>query len=138
MPADYLSGAASPPPVPTLPFRVAADTPSPKFSSRSASVSTGSSDAGPLTPSFDHSANAAVLSQLREQVNGAREVWKSQITDLEAQVRALKKEIEGLKVAPCVACGHVACADGDMKTSVLNRPRAKAGTGGRTLFGGDD
>jgi hypothetical protein len=126
-----------------LAFRSTADSPStPGFSSRSASFSTGSSDVGgggPRTPSVDHSANAAVLSQLREQVNGAREVWKSQIAELEAQVRSLKKEVEELKAAPCVACGHVAYANnGEMKTSVLNRPRAKTATGGRTLFGGDD
>ena len=142
LPSDYLSGAASPPPVPVWPFRATADSPStPGFSSRSASISTGSSDVGPRTPSVDHSANAAVLSQLRDQVNSAREVWKSQIGDLEAQVRALKKEIDELKVAPCVACGHVACAavpNGEVKTSVLNRPRAKTAAGGRTLFGGDD
>ncbi len=56
-------------------------------------------------------------------------------------MRALKKEIDELKVAPCVACGHVACAgvpNGEVKTSMLNRPRAKIATGGRTLFGGDD
>jgi len=140
LPSDYLSGAASPP-VPVLSFRATADSPStPGFSSRSASFSTGSSDAGPRTPSVDHSANAAVLSQLRDQVNGAREVWKSQISDLEAQVRSLKKEIEELKVAPCASCGHVACGDApnEMKTSMLNRPRAKTAAGGRTLFGGDD
>lgn len=142
LPSDYLSGASSPPPVPTLPFRATADSPStPGFSSRSASISTGSSDMGPRTPSVDHTAHAAVLSQLRDQVNGAREVWKSQIADLEAQVRSLKKEIEGLKVAPCVACGHVACAtvpNGEVKPSMLNRPRARTAAGGRTLFGGDD
>ena len=142
LPSDYLSGTASPPPVPVFPFRTTADSPStPGFSSRSASISTGSSDVGPRTPSVDHSANTAVLSQLRDQVNSAREVWKSQIGDLEAQVRALKKEIEELKVAPCVACGHAACAavpNGEVKTSMLNRPRAKTATGGRTLFGGDD
>ena len=139
LPSDYLSGATSPPPVPTLPFRATADSPSTSvFSSRSASISTGSSDMGPRTPSADHSANAAVLSQLRDQVNGAREVWKSQITELEAQVRVLKKEVEELKVAPCAACGHVACANGEVKASMLNRPRAKTAAGGRTLFGGDD
>ena len=142
LPSDYLSGAASPPPVPTLHFRPTVDSPStPGFSSRSASISTGSSDTGPRTPSVDHSANAVVLSQLRDQVNGAREVWKSQIADMEAQVRALKKEIEELKVAPCAACGHVGCADvpnRETKPSVLNRPRAKTAAGGRTLFGGDD
>ena len=139
LPSDYLSGNASPPPVPAFPFRTTADSPStPGFSSRSASISTGSSDVGPRTPSVDHSANTAVLSQLRDQVNSAREVWKSQIGDLEAQVRALKKEIDELKVAPCVACGHVACANGEAKTSMLNRPRARTATGGRTLFGGDD
>jgi len=142
MPSDYLSGATSPPPVPTLSFRPTVDSPStPGFSSRSASISTGSSDAGPPTPSVDHSANAVVLAQLRDQVNGAREVWKSQIADLEAQVRTLKKEVEELRMAPCAACGHVGCEiglGGDVKTSVLNRPRAKTATGGRTLFGGDD
>ena len=142
MPSDYLSGAASPPPVPTLSFRPTADSPStPGFSSRSASVSTGSSDADPRTPSVDHSANAVVLSQLRDQVNGAREAWKSQIADLEAQVRALKKEVEELRMAPCAACGHVECEAilrDEAKTSVLNRPRARTATGGRTLFGGDD
>ena len=143
MPSDYISGAASPPPVPMLSFRPTVDSPStPGFSSRSASFSTGSSDAGPLTPSVDHSASAVVLSQLRDQVNGAREVWKSQIADLEAQVRALKKDVEELRMAPCAACGHVGCEvilGGEVKTSMLNRPRAKtAATGGRTLFGGDD
>ena len=137
LPSDYLSGAASPPPVPTLPFRTTADSPStPGFSSRSASISTGSSDARPQTPSVDHNANTIVLSQLRDQVNGAREVWKSQIADLEAQVRALKKEVEELKVAPCAACGHA--PNGEAKLSVLNRPRAKTASGVRTLFGGDD
>lgn len=142
MPSDYLSGAASPPPVPTLSFRPTVDSPStPGFSSRSASISTGSSDAGPPTPSVDHSANAVVLAQLRDQVHGAREVWKSQIADLEAQVRALKKEVEELRTAPCAACGHVGCETGlrgEGKTSMLNRPRAKTAAGGRTLFGGDD
>ena len=140
MPVDYLAGggAASPPLAPTPPFRVAGDTPTtPGFSSRSASVS-GSSDAGPQTPSVDHSANAAVLSQLRDQVNGAKEAWKTQIADLEAQVQALKKELEEFKAAPCAACGHVASAallNGEVKASVLNRPRAKTGAaGGRTLF----
>jgi len=80
-----------------------------------------------------------VLSQLRDQVNGARELWKTQIADLEAQVRALKKEVEELKAAPCAACGHATVpSGGEAKASMLNRPRARNAAGGRTLFGGDD
>ena len=81
--------------------------------------------------------NAASLSLLQKQVYGARDVWKSQIADLEAQVRALKSEVAGLKEMPCPSCGHFgggsSCGE---KTSVLNRPRAKTAAGNQR-FGGE-
>ena len=73
-------------------------TPEAYVSSCSTSISTGFSDVGPRAPSVNHSANTAVPSRLRDQVNGAIEVWKPQVADLEAQVLTLKKEVEDLRV----------------------------------------
>ncbi len=77
------------------------------------------------------------MTNLQKQTYGTKENWKSQLHDLEAQVRALKAEVADLRQAPCPSCGHLgggsSCAE---KPSVVNRPRAKTATGNhRTLFG---
>jgi hypothetical protein len=134
----------------TGPFSTQSPTAPSLISSRSGSISTGSSEQPPSTPGgLLHTMSASSsteggnhsLSLLHKQVYGAREVWRGQISDLEAQVRALQAEIAALKQTPCPSCGHMGggCSGTDEKISVMNRPRAKTAAGvSRTLFGNAD
>ncbi|KAG8825698.1 hypothetical protein FRC18_010214 [Serendipita sp. 400] len=157
MPSDYLAQTPSAPPMPSIAsgsnsghsMTQSPTTPS-LWSSRSESVSTGSLDIQqPLTPggfvqsmssssSLEGPGGATSLALLQKQVYGARDVWKSQISDLEAQVKALKLEIAGLRNAPCPACGHLgggsSCMD---KQSIINRPRAKTATSNKRFGDGE-
>lgn len=152
MPSDYLASAVPPPSgfmststSTSGHFSTQSPTTPSLWSSRSESMSTGSSEVPPLTPGgllhsgslVDGSANSLTI--LQKQVYGARDAWKVQIADLEAQVRALKAEVVELRKCPCPSCGFLgggsSCTE---KGSVVNRPRAKTGAGpNRVLFGGE-
>lgn len=122
-----------------------ADTPS--------SISPGRS---PVTPGFslrsdgstaDRSSIAAtgsedqtsVIQALQEQIVSARKAWQRHIWELEGQVRDLKAEVDGLRIAGndkgyCEVCGRGKSEeDGhDMKkVGVVNRPRARTGDAAR-------
>lgn len=155
MPLDYLASPALATPVPSLAagnstgqsITQSPTTPS-LWSSRSESVSTGSMDLPPSTPgglvhslssgSSMETGNIASLPLSQKQFYGTRDIWKSQIADLEAQIRALKSEVAALKEAPCPSCGHFGGGSSCMeKTSVLNRPRAKTAAGNQRFGGGE-
>ncbi|KAG8825962.1 hypothetical protein FRC17_008442 [Serendipita sp. 399] len=157
MPTDYLAQGPSVHPVPSMPYgsnsghsmTQSPTTPS-LWSSRSESVSTGSLDIQqPGTPgglvhsmsscsSLEGPGGATSLSLLQKQVYGGRDMWKTQISDLEAQVKALKAEIVELRKSPCPSCGHLgggsSCAE---KTSVINRPRAKTAVNNQRFGDGE-
>jgi hypothetical protein len=159
MPVDYLSNLTPAPPAPSFmsasnsagQFSTQSPTTPSLWSSRSESMSTGSSEMPPFTSggglvhsigstSSSMDGGAQSMSHLQRQVQASREVWKGQITDLEAQVRALKAEVADLRQSPCPSCGHFGGGSSCMeKTSVVNRPRAKTAAGtNRTLFGNAD
>ncbi|PVF91998.1 hypothetical protein CPB86DRAFT_791604 [Serendipita vermifera] len=155
MPADYLSNTV---PVPTAgsmspstsaQFSTQSPTTPSLWSSRSESISTGSSELPLHTPglmqslssgSFTDGSGPSSPSMLQKQFNGAKEVYKHHIAELEAQVAALKAEVAELKQCPCPSCGFLGggSSSGE-KTSVVHRPRAKTAAGNhRTLFGNTD
>lgn len=155
MPTDYLANANAAPLPTTRPMSNSASgqfsTQSPTtpslWSSRSESISTGSSEMPPLTPNgllqslssgSSLEGGVAPLSIVQKQNNPA-EMYKSHIADLEAQVRALKAEVSELRKCPCPSCGYLGGgSSGTEKGSVLNRPRAKTGAGSnRVLFGAE-
>lgn len=76
------------------------------------------------------SQSAATIAALREQLEALRKTSRTQISELESQVKALKTELEASK---CDRCGQ----DGDRPTErgITNRPRAQTGTGDRTAPG---
>ncbi|CAG8739834.1 5925_t:CDS:1, partial [Acaulospora colombiana] len=144
MPADYLSNSAANPPLPTAGymspstsghFSTQSPTTPSLWSSRSESISTGSSELPLHTPGLMHSLNSSSFtdgsgpnspSTMQKQLHGAKEVYKHHIAELEAQVAALKAEVAELKQCPCPSCGFLGggSSSGE-KTSVVHRPRAK-------------
>ena len=155
MPSDYLSSSTPVPPVASYmstsnsagQFSTQSPTTPSLWSSRSESISTGSSEMPPFTPggllpsvgsiSSSMDGGAQSVSYLQRQIHASKDIWKNQIADLEAQVRALKTEVAELRQSPCPSCGHFGGGSSCMeKTSIVNRPRAKTAAGtNRTLFG---
>ncbi|EPQ60540.1 hypothetical protein GLOTRDRAFT_52805 [Gloeophyllum trabeum ATCC 11539] len=91
---------------------------------------------------------SAVIQALQEQIISARKGWQMQIWELEGQVRELKAELDQLRATGnsnnngyCEMCGRGSAAPGESghdggKATVINRPRAPTGIGGR--FGCSD
>ncbi|KIY66177.1 hypothetical protein CYLTODRAFT_491699 [Cylindrobasidium torrendii FP15055 ss-10] len=84
---------------------------------------------------------SSVIRALQDQINTARKSWQRSIWELEGQVRDLKSEVETLRTKDsgeyCAACGRGHKEEGsghDAPKSVVNRPRARTGTG-QSRFG---
>jgi hypothetical protein len=92
----------------------------------------------------------AVISALQTQIVNAKKAWQREIWELECQVRDLKAEVEYLRDDDhghgyCGTCGRgkrsaVVAQEVDtsdaMKNSIVNRPRARTGTGTTRFAGG--
>ncbi|KDQ63403.1 hypothetical protein JAAARDRAFT_29433 [Jaapia argillacea MUCL 33604] len=85
---------------------------------------------------------SAVIKALQDQITSARKVWQTHIWELEGQVRDLKSEVEHLRATAhtteyCDVCGRGSPHSEDSrKVTVVNRPRARTGGGGRFVSGG--
>lgn len=76
------------------------------------------------------SQSAATIASLREQLEALRTSFKTQINELEGQVQGLKAELEASK---CERCGQRSRRP--VEVGIINRPRARTGTGCRTALG---
>lgn len=110
---------------------------------------TAGSAAASTSPAEDQS---AVIRALQNQIVAAKLAWQRQIWELESQVRDLENEVEELRNTDvpgyCSHCGRCTTAssggsssggssvqgDGEKPISVVNRPRARTGTG-QSRFG---
>ncbi|KAK1228614.1 hypothetical protein PQX77_008208 [Marasmius sp. AFHP31] len=96
-----------------------------------------------ISTSSEPEDQSVAIRRLQEQISRAQIVHQQQIWELEGQVRDLKAELETVrnksaadKDAPyCDRCGRRDQTDGpNHLTSVVNRPRARTGTG-QSRFG---
>lgn len=80
---------------------------------------------------------SALIAALQEQIASSRKAWQRQIWELEGQVRDLKAELEELKSgSTCETCGRDRLrSEVEESHGVLNRPRARTGTGTRFANG---
>ena len=94
------------------------------------SYSEGGNDLNADDPAF-------LVSTLQEQLRESRKAWQRQIWELEGQVRDLKAELEELRSGDtCEACGRgIATQKPVTVMGVVNRPRAKTGSGARFASG---
>ena len=80
------------------------------------------------------------ISSLKEKLQNESKKWQRQVWELEGQVRDLRSELEELKSGDkCESCGRgIPQQDRDSNASgVVNRPRAKTGTGARFASGNE-
>ncbi len=95
-----------------------------------------------VTPSDDQS---SVIQALQDQITSAKKAWQRHIWELEGQIRDLKEEVETLRAGDkedyCSSCGrgqassdHSTSSGETKPLSVVNRPRARTGTG-QSRFG---
>lgn len=83
---------------------------------------------------------AAIVASLKEKLQNESKKWQHQVWELECQVRDLKSELEGLKSGDkCESCGRgLPKRDKDaIANGVVNRPRAKTGSGARFASGNE-
>lgn len=94
---------------------------------------------------------SAVIQALQEQIMSAKKAWQRHIWELEGQVRDLKAEVEDMRVAAkkpvhCPSCRKefhpssttlpsTSTTTTAQRHGVLNRPRARTGTGTSSRFG---
>ncbi|KAK0208144.1 hypothetical protein DFS33DRAFT_416228 [Desarmillaria ectypa] len=119
------------------------------------SSATPSTVVSPTTPvSFSRSSDksvvvnegddqSAVIRALQDQVMSAKKTWQRHVWELEGQIRDLKEKVESLRTSDsnegyCSSCGRGSRGranesdptDGESRSiSVVNRPRARTGTG---------
>ncbi|EIN14073.1 hypothetical protein PUNSTDRAFT_140452 [Punctularia strigosozonata HHB-11173 SS5] len=84
--------------------------------------------------------SSSVIQALQSQIASAKMEWQRQVWELEAEVRSLRAEVEHLRGAEaeleyCDVCGRGSPGSvgqpNATRGSVINRPRARTGTGGR-------
>lgn len=83
---------------------------------------------------------AAVIASLKEQLQNSSKKWQHRVWELEGQIRDLKAEIDELKSGEkCESCGRgMPKAENTTGVNgVVNRPRAKTGTGARFASGNE-